>query len=85
MQHVDASTGRDGRVLAAALAVHEHVHVAADRPVLVQHPALQARVPALQLTEHLAQGTSGDVDLPVPVRAFLERRAKRHDRHRPAV
>ena len=53
----------DGCVLAAAFAVHEHVDVAADRAVLVQHPALQARVPTLQLSEHLAQGVAGEVEL----------------------
>ena len=85
VQHVDVSVGRHLGVLVAALAVHEHVHVTPDRSVLVQHPAFQPRVPALQLPEHLAQGTAGEVDVPVPVGAFLERRAKRHHRHRPAV
>jgi hypothetical protein len=82
---MDPSLRRDRRALASALAVYEHVHVPADAPVLVEHPAFKARVGAFQLAQDRPYRVTGQVDLGSAVGAVLERRPERYHRHRASV
>src|SRR5262245_36866210 len=62
-QHVHLVARTDRRLLAAALAVDEHVDVAADPVALVEDPAVERRLFALQLLEQLADGGAGQLVL----------------------
>ena len=60
------SSRRDRRLLLSLRAVDEDVHVLADPPLLVEHPARDRRVRSLELDEHVADGAAVHDVVPRP-------------------
>ena len=72
----------DCGVLPNPLAIDEHVDVAPDAALLVEHPPNGLRPPGLQRAENVAHGGSIECDLGVAAGEIFERRTQRDDRHR---
>ena len=69
------------RALLSVFLVHEDVDVLSDRPALVEDPALDVRVLALEGLQHLADGRPVELELPLPSGELRQRSPKPHDRH----
>jgi hypothetical protein len=72
---------RDRRRLLAVLLVHEDVDVLADRAVLVEDPAPDVGVLALELLQDLGDRGTFELELALSARKLRERRPEPHDRH----
>jgi hypothetical protein len=64
-----------------AFAAHEHGDVLAYPTLIVEHPAGELRVSALETTERLLDGRALDGDLTPSIGALSKRRAESDDCH----
>src|SRR5205807_1974994 len=80
-QRVEAVAGGDRRLLAALLAVDEDVDVAADPSALVQDPAGESRLGALEGTQDLGDGRAVEVVICAFAGALLQRATQADEGH----
>jgi hypothetical protein len=82
-QDVDSVVRADRRLLAAELAVDEHVDVTPDRAALVEDPTGERRMRSLEAAEQLDDSGTLDGMLGAVAGEALERTAQSNHRHRP--
>ena len=68
-------------VLPSVLLVHEDVDVLADRAVLVEDPAPDVGVLALERLQHLGDGRALELELALSARELRQRSPEPHDGH----